>query len=578
MKTPFRRGVVGGSTWSKWSLSAALAAALTITFSVVAQADSSDAKVTQTQLNSYLTMPQMAQTFTALHTGNLYQVDLYAGDNYYIIPTTIEVWNVAAGVPSNVYRFADGTPAATPVTNLLGVTLAWRQFKLASPVPVVAGTQYAVVTHTNLNFYFRWGYTNFSNANFAGGKMYVRFYSNTYWSQVQTGTSAFDFITYVNTAASQPKPPVVAADHAMSSAPEGTVPTMTGTFSDPNGGTVTLAADHGKVTPTTGTGGAWNWSGESWDEGGQPSPVTITGTNSAGLSTSTTFQVSVAGVNPVATISTDPTSIPEGSSLNLLGSATSPDAADQAAGFAFAWDVTKDGSPYSAGSGSSFKFGAGDEGLYVITLKATDDGGMTSPPASMTVVGAEVTPVAKINSVTPADPTLTIVAPQELLNFSGSFTDPAQESHSFRWDFGDGTSSTTLSSSHAYTAAGTYTVTLTVADDENVTGLATTKVAVETPQQALSSMIAFVQGLSSLNKGQQNSLIVKLQHASDSYGSGDHKTAHNQLNAFINELDADLKSGKISASAYNSLRADAHAIQGALGTYNRFVEWWPLAA
>lgn len=576
MKTSLRRSVVRGSIWSKSSLAAALAAGLTLAFSAAALADSSDAKVTQTQAYSYLTMPQMAQTFTALHTGQLYQVDLYMGTNYYVVPTTVEIWNVTGGVPSSVYHFADGTAAATSVPGPLGVTLAWRHLTLSNRVPVMAGTQYAVVTHTNLNFYVRWGYTNSSNANFSGGKMFVRFYSNTYWSQVQTATSAFNFVTYVDTAASQPRPPAIAADRASASAAEGTVATMTGTYSDPNGGTVTLTTDHGKVTPQSGTGGAWSWSGDIWDEGAAPTSITVTATTAAG-STPVTFLLTIAGVNPVATITTDPVSIPEGSSLNLVGSATSPDPADQAAGFTYAWNVTKDGNAYSAGSGSSFSFGAGDEGLYVITMKATDDGGMTGT-TTMTVVGTDVTPTATITGVTPADPTLTIVAPQETLNFAGAFSDPAQEPHSFRWDFGDGASSTSLSTSHAYAAAGTYTVTLTVADDEQVAGQATTKVTVQTPQQALSSMIAYVQSLSSLNKGQQNSLIAKLQAASDAYARGDNRAAHNQLNAFINELDADLKTGKISASAYNSLRADAHAIQGALGTYNRFVEWWPLAA
>ncbi|TME69345.1 MAG: PKD domain-containing protein, partial [Chloroflexi bacterium] len=275
-----------------------------------------------------------------------------------------------------------------------------------------------------------------------------------------------------------------------------------------------------------------------------------------------------------------PPSLPEGSSLTFLGTATSPDPADQAAGFTYAWKVTKDGSPYQVSSGSSFNFSVADEGTFVISLQATDDGGMTSAPDSTTVIGAEVTPTATITGVTPVDPLLAsplIIAPSELLNFAGFFTDPAQESHSYRWDFGDGSSSTTLSASHAYTAAGTYTATLTVKDDEGTAGTATRTVTVQTPQKSIDVMIAYVKSLNTLNGGQQASLIAKLNAASDAIARGNNKTAGNQMSAFLNELDTDLKTGKISSTAFNTLRAEVHAVQGAIGTYNRFLEWWPLA-
>jgi PKD repeat protein len=582
MKIPFRASVGGGSRWSNASMAAALAAGLALTFATAAQAGSPDAQVTQTQAFSVLTMPQMAQTFTALHTGQLYQVDLYAADNYYLAPTTVEIWDVSAGVPNSIYRFADGTVAATSLASPLGVSVRWRQFPLSKPVPVVAGTQYAVVTHTNLNYYFRWGYTNSSNANFTGGKMFVRFYSGTFWSQVQTNSSAFDFISYVQSAGSQPKPPVIAADNPLgASTKEGAAPTMTGTYADPNGGTVSLKADYGQVTPQSGAGGTWSWTGPAADEGTPPSSVTISATNSAGLSTPVTFPLTVQGVDPTATITTDPASLPEGTSLGLIGTATSPDPADQAAGFKFAWNVTRDGSPYQTATGSTYNFSVADEGTYIVYMRATDDGGMPGDATPMTVVGTEVTPTVRITSITPSDPLLAsplIIAPSETLNFAGAFTDPAQESHTYRWDFGDGASSTLLNAPHAYTAAGTYTARLTVKDDEGTAGTATVTVTVQTPQQSLDAMIAYVKSLSTLNGGQQNSLIAKLNAASDSISRGNNKAASNQMNAFLNELDADLTTGKISSTAYNALRADVHAVGGAIGTYNRFVEWWPLFA
>lgn len=49
---------------------------------------------------------------------------------------------------------------------------------------------------------------------------------------------------------------------------------------------------------------------------------------------------------------------------------------------------------------------------------------------------------------------------------------------SFAWDFGDGTKSTEMTTKHAYSKAGTYTVTLTVADEEGLTGTTTIKVTI----------------------------------------------------------------------------------------------------
>jgi hypothetical protein len=47
-----------------------------------------------------------------------------------------------------------------------------------------------------------------------------------------------------------------------------------------------------------------------------------------------------------------------------------------------------------------------------------------------------------------------------------------------------------------------------------------------------------------LNKGQANSLIVKLQHAIDSLTTKpDQPTACNQLQAFVNEVNAYVKAG-----------------------------------
>jgi hypothetical protein len=399
------------------------------------------------------------------------------------------------------------------------------------------------------------------------------------------------FQTWLNTNVAQP--PTVAVDNPNGvTINEGTVPTMTGTFSAPTGA-VTLKADSGTITPTSGSAnGAWTWTGSTADEpGGKPVKVTVT--DGQGLSNFVTFTVTVVGVAPTAGIATapggaraasivtGPVSNPEGSSITLNGAATSPDPTDQAAGFTYAWNVSKDGGPYQTGSGASFTFITADEGTYVVTMTATDDGGL-SGTTSMTVTGTDVNPTAKIDSIVPSDATLIsplIIAPQESLKFSGSFTDPGTlDTHTAIWNFGDGGSSAGLTATHAYETAGTYTVTLTVKDDDGAAGSATAKVTVQTAQQSISAIAAYVQALPTLNAGQKNSLIAKLNAASASAARGDNKTAGNQLNAFLNELQAYNNSNKVSVAAYNTLRADVHTVEAALGTYNRFLGWWHFPA
>ncbi|HKC19149.1 MAG TPA: PKD domain-containing protein, partial [Candidatus Dormibacteraeota bacterium] len=401
---------------------------------------------------------------------------------------------------------------------------------------------------------------------YAGGREYIGS-SPTSWFTTTHGDYGFEewVTSNVNT------PPTLAADRSALSVLEGTAASNTGTCSDPDGDTVALTASSGTVSACT--GGTWSWSGSAGDEAPMAN-VTITATDGNGLTASTTFTLDVAAVDPVAQIVSDPPSItvPEGTSVPFSGSATSPDAADNAAGFNYTWTVTQNTSVYASGSGTSFSFVPQDDGNYLVTFTATDDGGMAGT-ASMTVVATNVAPSAKIDASTGS---LVSVAYQ-LWSFSGSFTDvDSGDSYATTWDFGDGSTASGTNASHAYTAPGTYTVTFKVDDHEGGVGQATKTVTVQTTQQALSSIESGVQGLTGLSQGEKNSLTVKLHNAAAAAARGDNIAASNELNAFLNELQADVNTGKVSVGAAATLHAEVRAVQGSLGTFNRLVDWFPL--
>lgn len=103
--------------------------------------------------------------------------------------------------------------------------------------------------------------------------------------------------------------------------------------------------------------------------------------------------------------------------------------------------------------------------VYQVTLKVTDDRGLsvTSAPMSLTVAPA-TNPVASfVFSPTAVIHDVTVVN----FNASASSVPPGRQIQSWQWDFGNGTSVTTAgpTAQCKFKDAGTYTVVLTVTDD-----------------------------------------------------------------------------------------------------------------
>jgi hypothetical protein len=541
---------------------AAFAAVLSLSLTAPAQAATDTLDQSQTLTISLQRMiPTLAQTFTAGATGQLDRISLaYDTTGYTSLRVSIES-TTASGTPSGAVVAGPFSWAGT-----VQCCKAFHDFAVKPALQITSGTKYAIVVQT-LGGIFTW-YTDGFWDMYPGGQLYV---GSSWLTGSQWGMD-FAFETWVVGAAAN-TPPALAANSSAVTVNEGTAPTNTGTYSDPDGDSVTLSASTGSVTKTGTSSGTWSWTQPASDEG-PAQTVTITANDGNGFTASSVFTVQSLAVAPTAKIVTDPVSIPEGTVETFTGTATSPDADDNKTGFTYTWSVTKDGNPYVSGSGASFSWAPNDEGTYVVTFTAIDDGGM-SDSDSITVIGANVAPTAYISSVTASSPLF--FAPQEQLSFQGAFTDPGLlDTHTATWDFGDGTSASGLSATHAYSAAGTYRVTFTVTDDDGGVGKATTTVPVQTVQQALATIGTYVQVISTLNAGGKSSLIAKLNAASAAAARGATTAASNELDAFLNEVQADEKTGKISSTDAATLRDAVHTVQAALGTYNRFLDWGPL--
>lgn len=560
-----------------WTLALGMAAVALLSIPIIARAttDAVDQAFPTNVLPSAVNSTKlMAQTFTASTTGQIDKVSLSLESHSQLITGWVQIRTVAAdGSPTG------GTlqPTTTPIQFTYPFGNAYHDYTISPAFPITAGTQYAIVWMAKVGTGFWWG-SNFDS--YTGGQQWA---ACTGCGWTSFAARDLGFKTWVATTPTN-QPPAAATDHPAVTVNEGTPATNTGTFSDPDGNPVALSASSGTLTKNGTSTGTWSWSAGAADEGAPANRTVIITANDGNGGTSTvSFPVTVAGVAPIAAITSPGSTAPEGTAVHLTGSATSPSAADNAAGFTYGWSVTKNGVAYKSGAGAQWQFTPDDEGTFVVSMRATDDGGM-SDTASTTVTGTNVWPTAIITGVTATVPL--VITPQETINFAGSYSDPgALDSHTSRWSFGDSSSSSanhgpsgsgTLSASHAYGAPGTYHVSLTVTDDDGGAGVATTTVVVQTPQQALTSIEAYVRGIKTLNKGQINSLIAKLDAASASAARGDNNASHNQMSAFLNEVRADVKTGKISTAEQTTLTSAVHAVEAALGTYNRMLQWWPL--
>ena len=166
------------------------------------------------------------------------------------------------------------------------------------------------------------------------------------------------------------------------------------------------------------------------------------------------------------------------------------------------------------------------------------DGELTDT-ATSTVTVSNVEPTASIDRVRyDAE----FIFPGDPVEFEGSFEDPGVlDTHTIEWLSDDEPIGSELEITHTFAGAGQFAIVLRVTDDDDGVGEDSVQITVSTPGGAVDDIVDAVEDMD-LAQGLENSLTAKLDAAISSLDKGNDHTAANQLQAFINQVEA--KRGK----------------------------------
>jgi DNA/RNA endonuclease G (NUC1)/PKD repeat protein len=259
----------------------------------------------------------------------------------------------------------------------------------------------------------------------------------------------------------------------------------------------------------------------------------------------------LSGYDLLALLPDDVESAVESGTQPPIGNVTGPSSAAEGNTVAFSAAASIDPN----GSVVSYEWSFGDgatgtgvdaahtftqDGVYAVSVTITDNDGLTDT-VTTTITVANVAPI--IGDFPGA--TLNV---GDTYTVSGSFTDPGAETWTATLNWGDGSaaSTATLSSrnfslTHAYTSPGTFTVTVSIADDDSTTSRTQTVVVTPSAAQPLAQAKALVDQLVATRKiSNLVGAVLKAQLivAEQQLARGNDRLAIVALRAVIVQIDA----------------------------------------
>ena len=191
-------------------------------------------------------------------------------------------------------------------------------------------------------------------------------------------------------------------------------------------------------------------------------------------------------------------------------------------------------------------------GNYVVTVTVTDASGLQTVKTATAVIPNIVPALSSLAGAT--------ILRGETYAASGSFADADPDVWSATVNYGDGSGVQPLSLSVAkgfslsrtYVSAGTFAVAVAVSDDDGGTGTATATVKVLSAQQAISVLTGMA--------ADAGAPVNPLREATAALDRGSRDAAVNQMQAFQNQVQAMLNSGRLTAAQAEALRDYANRV------------------